>query len=196
MPGVAETPPPSQSWQLPPETDDSWRTLTPPPKTNAIAKSPLEAQIFHRMVEHLHEEELVNQSVTAVVSQAPSVQALDDSLLTEDTTNEARTTVVNHRSISLTPLKEENKSIPLEFVETHPEEELDATWDWPNQQHPRLAPFPDVGALVGTPEILNDSNPLISKMKSPHRDRFGVRILSLEAPGRLLSGRILANGMK
>jgi hypothetical protein len=68
-------PPPSSS-------DDSWRTLTPPPKTNAIPKTLFEAQIFHRMVDHLQEEEQWNQSFQR--STTTEAQEMDDSLsLTE-----------------------------------------------------------------------------------------------------------------
>lgn len=64
--------------------DDSWRSLTPQPKTNAIPASPFEAQIFHRMVEHLQEEQL-NQSMQGIGIGAanhhlPDVQEMDDSV--------------------------------------------------------------------------------------------------------------------
>jgi hypothetical protein len=54
-------PPSTPSGEDPNSSAASWRTLTPQPKTNAAAKSPFEALVFHRLVDYLQEEQL-NQS--------------------------------------------------------------------------------------------------------------------------------------
>jgi hypothetical protein len=60
----------------------SWRTLTPPPKTNTMANSPLEAHVFHRLVDYLQEEQL-HQSIMShqqqeVVAAAATTTILPD----------------------------------------------------------------------------------------------------------------------
>lgn len=135
------------------------------------------------MLDHLQEEQ-ANQS--AQLSQAPSVQEIldNDSVVSlTDAVDMTTRTPSSQRSASLTPLHEERSILPsFEVVEPVSDE-----WDW-SLQHPQLAPFPDVGALVGTPEMVQ-SNALV--VEHPHQtSRFGIRMVSLERSGHVVSGRI------
>jgi hypothetical protein len=62
----------------------SWRTLSPPPKTNTMAKSPLEARVFHHLVDYLQNEQLHQSimsqqqpAVAATTTILPDVHAID-----------------------------------------------------------------------------------------------------------------------